>query len=121
MRSEPFVHFHYIFCSSKVNERFTVCVLGRTDTLVIHWGIRVRVAAGHFFGKHTGHQSIASHFHASNRMDYREMVDEESKPEEQIVLFENPKAREKKYWEFILMITPSHSRRPQTYRRLDNP
>ncbi len=45
-------------------------------------------------------------------MHYREMVDEESKPEEQIVLFENPKAREKKYWEFIKTIAPSHSRRP---------
>ncbi len=40
------------------------------------------------------------------------MIDEESKPEEQIVLFENPKAREKKYWEFIKMIAPSLPRRP---------
>ncbi len=40
------------------------------------------------------------------------MVDEESKPEEQIVLFDNPKARERKYWEFIKIIAPSHSHRP---------
>ncbi len=40
------------------------------------------------------------------------MVDEKSKPEEQIVLFDSPKAREKKYWEFIKMIAPSHSHRP---------
>ncbi len=26
------------------------------------------------FGKHTGHQSIASHFQVSNRMDYREVI-----------------------------------------------
>ncbi len=40
------------------------------------------------------------------------MIDVESKPEEQIGLFENPKAREKKYWEFIKIIAPSHSHRP---------
>ncbi len=34
------------------------------------------------------------------------MVDEESKPEEQIVLFGNPKAREKKYWEFMKGLLP---------------
>ncbi len=41
------------------------------------------------------------------------MVDEESKPEENIVLFKNTKAREKKYWEFIKTIAPSHSHRPR--------
>ncbi len=72
-------------------------VLNHTDKLVIHWGVRIRVAAGHFLGKHTGHRPIASQpfSGASNRMDYHEMVDEEAKPEEQIVSFENPKAREK--------------------------
>ncbi len=40
------------------------------------------------------------------------MVDEKSKPEENIVLFKNTKAREKKYWEFITIIALSHSRRP---------
>ncbi len=34
------------------------------------------------------------------------MIDVESKPEKQIVLVENSKAREKKYWEFIKMKLP---------------
>ncbi len=45
-------------------------------------------------------------------MGYRKVIDEESKPEEQIVLFENPNARERKYWEFIKRIAPSHPHRP---------
>ncbi len=40
------------------------------------------------------------------------MVSEESKLEEQIVLFEDLKASEKKYGEFIKMTAPSHSHRP---------